>query len=217
MDPLNKQERTEAFIKMLALFLLAVIIVAIPMYYAFQMPERENTLNQDKFNELVTQKEKTNKFEQQFLSKTDSAISLLNAYKNEEDELLRDKIQLRYSEVTNQLEDYLDELEEDTIKSQLFDNLVYTYNNLFSTVVEKNNLQAELDECLQTSQIKSREITKKEEIVAKEREKSIQEKEIDLIKKALNKHNGSKRLAAKELGTTERKLRKRMKELGMID
>jgi len=76
-------------------------------------------------------------------------------------------------------------------------------------------LQAQLDECLQTSQSKSLEITKKTEIVTQENEKSIQEKEIDLIKKALDKHNGSKRLAAKELGTTERKLNKRMKELGI--
>ena len=45
----------------------------------------------------------------------------------------------------------------------------------------------------------------------------MQEKEVDLIQKALAKHNGSKRLAAQDLGTTERKLRKRMKELGMID
>jgi transcriptional regulator with GAF, ATPase, and Fis domain len=36
-----------------------------------------------------------------------------------------------------------------------------------------------------------------------------------LIKKALEKHNGDKKYAAKELGTTERKLRKRMKELGI--
>ncbi|NQU54765.1 MAG: hypothetical protein HQ522_19760 [Bacteroidetes bacterium] len=76
-------------------------------------------------------------------------------------------------------------------------------------------MQAQLDECLQTSQSKSLEITKKTEIVTQENEKSIQEKEIDLIKKALDKHNGSKRLAAKELGTTERKLNKRMKELGI--
>jgi hypothetical protein len=43
MDPLNKKERTEAFIKMLLLFLLAVILVSIPMYYAFQMPANDQT------------------------------------------------------------------------------------------------------------------------------------------------------------------------------
>ena len=215
MDPLNKQERTEAFIKMLALFLFAVIIAAIPMYYAFQMPENENSLNISKYEDLVSELEKMNELELKFLMKTDTAISLLNAYKNEQDELSRNKIQLRYSDETNQMEDYLEEITHDTVKAQLYDNIVFTYNNIFSAWVEKNELQAQLDECMKTSKVQSKEISEKEKIVAEEQGKSIQEKEIDLIKKALEKHNGNKRLAARELGTTERKLRKRMKELGI--
>jgi len=216
MDPLNKQERTEAFIKMLAFFLLAVIVVAIPMYYAFRLPEKENKLNQSEYETLTTEIEKINNFEQVFLAKTDSAISLFNAYKNEKDEMLRDKIQLRYSNITNQMEDFLQELEKDTTKVQLYDNIIFTYNNLFIAWTEKNDLQVQLDECMQTSQSQSIEITKKTEVVEQENEKSIQEKEIDLINKALDKHNRSIRLAAKELGSTERKLKKRMKELGII-
>jgi transcriptional regulator with GAF, ATPase, and Fis domain len=129
--------------------------------------------------------------------------------------MVRDKIQLRYSNATNEMEDYLDKIIDDSIKVQLYDNIIYTYNNLFSIWNEKIEIQEELDECKQTNYSQSVEITKKTEIVKKEKEKTIQEKEIDLIKKALAKHNGSKRLAAKELGTTERKLRKRMKELGI--
>ena len=198
MDPLNKQERTEAFIKMLAFFLFAVIVVSIPMYYAFQMPEKENTLNQSEFTKLSAQIEEMNNFEQNFLTKTDSALSLFNDYKIEEDKLSRDKIQLRYSDITNQMEDYLEKISDDTIKANLYDNVIFTYNNLFSSWSEKNVLQEQLDECMETPS----PIT-------------IKEKEIDLIKKALDKHNGSIRLAANELGSTERKLKKRMKELGI--
>jgi transcriptional regulator with PAS, ATPase and Fis domain len=41
---------------------------------------------------------------------------------------------------------------------------------------------------------------------------SIQEKEIDLIKKALAKYNGKRKNAAKELGISERTLYRKIKE-----
>lgn len=222
MDPLNKQERTEAIIKMLAFFLLAVIIVAIPMYYAFSLPEKEASWNKKEYDELVQQLKNSQQFERDFLQKTDSAIALFQTYQTEEDEVARDKIQLRYSNATNQMEDYLQRIAKDSVKVSLYDNVIFTYNNLFSAWNEKNDLQAELEDCMNQSQSQKQELSKKEgiisektEIVEKEEAKSIQQKEIDLIQKALDKHNGSKRLAAKELGYSERKLRKRMKELGI--
>jgi len=215
MDPLNKQERTEAVIKMLAFFLLAVIIVAIPMYYAFSLPEKEAVWNKTEHDELVKKLAEKEKSEREFLQKTDSAIALFNSYTLEEDEMARDKIQLRYSNATNQMEDYLQEISEDSVKVNLYDNVIFTYNNLFSVWNDKLELQAQLDDCMNQSTSQKKELTKKTEIVEQEEAKSIKQKEIDLVKKALEKHNGSKRLAAKELGTTERKLRKRMKELGI--
>lgn len=215
MDPLNKQERTEAVIKMLAFFLLAVIIVAIPMYYAFRLPEKEATWNKSEYETLVEKLEKSHQFEIDFLQKTDSAIALFQSFQSEEDEVARDKIQLRYSNATNQMEDYLRRIAKDSTKVDLYDNVIFTYNNLFSAWNERNSLQAQLDECMQTNYSQSVEITKKTEIVNKEEAKSIQQKEVDLIDKALKKHNGNKKLAAKELGYSERKLRKRMKELGI--
>lgn len=215
MDSLNKQERTEAILKMLAFFLLAVIIVAIPMYYAFALPEKENTLNEAEYKALTSQLQEVSKFEKDFLIKTDSAIFIFMAFKNEEDELNRDKIQLRYSNATNQMEDYLDKISDDTIKSRLYDNIIFTYNNLFSAWSEKYDLQIELDECMENSSAKSAAVIEEKEKVTIENEKTIRQKEIDLINKALEKHNGSIRLAGKELGLSERKLKKRMKELGI--
>lgn len=216
MDSLNKQERTEAILKMLAFFLLAVVIVAIPMYYAFRLPEKEDALNKEEYEELATEMEEINDFELDFLIKTDSAISLFNAFKNEQDEMLRDKIQLRYSNATNQMEDYLKEISDDTIRVRLFDNIIFTYNNLFSNWAEKNELQMQLDECMKTSSAKSAAVKEGKEKVTIENEKSIRQKEIDLMNKALEKHNGSIRLAGKELGLSERKMKKRMEELGII-
>ncbi len=216
MDSLNKQERTEAIIKMLAFFLLAVIIVAIPMYYAFALPEKEKALNEAEYKNLVSELEEIDNFELEFLTKTDSAISLFMAFKNEEDELNRDKIQLRYSGATNQMEDYLEKIRGDTIKSRLYDNIIFTYNNLFSAWSEKYDLQIQLDECMKSSSAKSAAVKEGKEKVTIENEKSIRQKEIDLMNKALEKHNGSIRLAGKELGLTERKMKKRMEELGII-
>ncbi len=217
MDPLNKQERTEAIIKMLAFFLLAVIIVAIPMYYAFRLPEIEAEWNKQEYDAVVKELTGNEKFERDFLEKTDSAIALIQAYQATEDPVSRDKIQLRYSNATNQMEDYLRKIAEDSVKVNLYDNVIFTYNTLFSALNDKYDLQVQLNECMQTSYSQSVEITKKTEMVKKEVAKTIQEKEIDLITKALEKHNGNKRLAAKELGYSERKLRKRMKELGISE
>ena len=45
---------------------------------------------------------------------------------------------------------------------------------------------------------------------------SIQDKEIDLIKRALSKHNGKRKNAAKELGISERTLYRKIKEYDLI-
>ena len=45
---------------------------------------------------------------------------------------------------------------------------------------------------------------------------SIQDKEIDLIKRALSKHNGKRKNAAKELGISERTLYRKIKEYNLL-
>ncbi|WP_297086286.1 helix-turn-helix domain-containing protein [uncultured Draconibacterium sp.] len=221
MEALNKQERTEAVLKMLLFFVLAIIIVAIPMYYLFRLPEIEAEWNKEQYDDVLKKLADSERFEQQFLQKTDSAIALFTAYQKEEDEVARDKIQLRYSNATNQMEDYLQQIEQDSVRADLYDNIIYTFNNLFSAWNAKVEVEQQLAEVLHQSKNKQQElrgiISEHSQKIEEEESKSFQEKEIELIADALQKHGGSKRLAAKELGTTERKLRKRMKELGMID
>jgi transcriptional regulator with AAA-type ATPase domain len=218
MDALNKQERTEAFLKMLAFFILAVIVVSIPMYYAFRLPEKENTLQRAECDSVSVRLAEIDDFVKAFLIEADSAISIFNAYKEEPDEVLRDKLQLRFSEITNEMENSVRTIKRDTVRARLYGKAIFIYSNLFSTWAEKNDLQAQLDDCLNDNNA----IIKKKEIAAaidkpaeNQKEMTIREKEIDLINKALTKHNGNVKEAAKELGKSERKLKKRMKELGI--
>ena len=44
---------------------------------------------------------------------------------------------------------------------------------------------------------------------------SLQEKEIDMIRKALKRHNGKRKNAAKELGISERTLYRKIKEFNI--
>jgi transcriptional regulator with PAS, ATPase and Fis domain len=55
-----------------------------------------------------------------------------------------------------------------------------------------------------------------EDSVVIEESLSIQEKEIDLIKKALRRHNGKRKNAARELGISERTLYRKIKEYNII-
>jgi transcriptional regulator with GAF, ATPase, and Fis domain len=218
MDALNKQERTEAFLKMLAFFLLAVIVISIPMYYAFRLPEKEDTLHRAECDSISVRLAEIDNFIKAFLIEADSAISIFNTYKEEQDEVLQDKLQLRFSEITNEMENSVRTIKHDTTRARLYGKAIFIYSNLFSTWVEKKDLQARLDDCMQdnTAIMQKKEIAASvEEPVVEKKEMTIREKEIDLINKALKKHNGNVKAAAKELGTSERKLKKRMKELGI--
>ncbi len=55
-----------------------------------------------------------------------------------------------------------------------------------------------------------------EDSVVIEESLSIQEKEIDLIRKALARHHGKRKVAAKELGISERTLYRKIKEYDIV-
>jgi transcriptional regulator with PAS, ATPase and Fis domain len=63
---------------------------------------------------------------------------------------------------------------------------------------------------LQINHLDKNNIQDTEEIV--EESLSLEEKEIELIKKALEKHNGKRKHAARELGISERTLYRKIKE-----
>jgi transcriptional regulator with PAS, ATPase and Fis domain len=84
--------------------------------------------------------------------------------------------------------------------------------NLFREVHEDNNADNETqpDIGLHTSR---QDIQDTEEIV--EESLSLSGKEVEMIKKALDKYNGKRKLAANELGISERTLYRKIKEYGI--
>lgn len=208
MDPLNKKERTEAFIKMLLLFLLTVVIVAIPMFYAFRMPTIDQAYSNKEFEQLKALIEINNKNDQEFLILTDSAHSLYIQYSKENAEVNRGRISDRFSGVLNDMEDAARQIEKDTVRSELYDHIIEAYSNLILKNDNINELKAELKKAEEVAAGGGggAEATKK---------LSGEEQMIELIKTTLQKHNGNKKDAAKELGMTEKKLKKKMEDLGM--
>ncbi len=203
MDPLNKQERTEAFIKMLVLFILAVIIVAIPMFYAFRLPVQEQALNSDERQDLITQMELRNKYDHEFLALADTARSLFLQYSNEKVDVVKGRISNRFAGILNNMEDYVVRVEEDTIRSDLYGHVLDAFNDLFAKMDDITGLKVELKQAASGGG------------AAPAPELTDDEKLIEVINNALEKYRGNKRDAAKELGMTERRLKKKMRELGM--
>lgn len=209
MDPLNKKERTEAFIKMLLLFLLAVVIVAIPMYYAFQMPQKENASNSKEFEELKALIQSNNKNDKDFLLLADSAHSLYAQYSKETLEINRGRISNRVSIVLNNMEDIARRVEKDSVRNDLYGHIIEAYGNLILKNDNINELKAELKKAAEKAEGGAGGAAEP----AKQLSGDDQMRE--MIKAALAKHNGDKKEAAKDLGMTERKLKKKMDDLGM--
>lgn len=205
MDPLNKQERTEAFIKMIILFILTVIIVSVPMYYVFRLPLKELAYEKSEHEKLALSVKEEKMSDMEFLALADSARSLFVQITNEGVAITRERLSGRFSEVLNEMEDY-SVREEDTIRSDLYDHVIVAFNDLFTKV---NNIKELREELKQSS------LEKKEPKETKTIQLTDDEKLIELIKSTLEKYNGNKREAAKELGMTERRLKKKMEELGM--
>jgi hypothetical protein len=132
MEPLNKQERTEAFVKVLVLFLLAVVLIAIPMYYAFTLPCKEINLNKAEYGSLNKQMSEMKRTDQQFLMKTDSAKLLCIKYEREDNKVARDKRRYQYSAISLDMEKLSNLISNDTLKSRLYANVVFSFDKLFS-------------------------------------------------------------------------------------
>jgi hypothetical protein len=205
MDPLNKQERKEAFIKMLVLFLLAVIVAAIPMYQAFRLPSKERSVNSSDCEKMRQKLIDFARIDKMFLNKTDSAKVLYGDFEKEKDNVQRNRIQLRFSDMSNKMEDLANQITSDTIKPVLYGNIVFSYNKLFSN---KNEIFG-LEEKLAKAEGKGGAGGEEEDT------KTLLSKEIEIIKKALSMHGGNKKSAARELGMSEKLYTSILKEYKM--
>ncbi len=207
MDPLNKKERTEAFMKMLLLFLLTVVILAIPMYYAFQMPQKDMAMSNKEYEELKALIKSNKQNDKDFMVLADSAHALFIQYSKESIEVKKGRISDRFSTVLNNMEDAALHVVKDSARRGLYGHIIEAYSNLVVKNDDISALKAELK--------KTAEKAEGGEGGGSGKKLSADEQQIQLIKTTLAKHNGNKKDAAKELGTTERKLKKKMDELGM--
>jgi chromosome segregation ATPase len=207
MDPLNKKERTEAFIKVMLLFLLTVTILAIPMYYAFRMPATEKAVNDKELANLKDGIRQGLETDVKFLALADSAQSLYVQYTKESVEAKRDRLSDRLSTVLNAMEDLSRTIEKDTARYDLYGHVVNAYGNLVVKNDDVNELKAELKKAAEKAEGGGGG--------GGAAAPSGDDQMKKLITSTLAKHNGNKKEAAKELGMTERKLKKKMEELGM--
>lgn len=211
MDPLNKKERTEAFIKMLLIFMVTVALTGLVIFHTFRMPAKEQDFSSDAYNELLKQADDVNAMNREFLLLADSARSLYFQYIKENTEVNRKRLIGRFSAVLNKMEDKVQQVESDTVRHDLFFHLIDAYNSL----AEKNDDIRALKEDLKKAVEAAEEGGGGGGPSDKAQELTSDEKMIDLIKAALEKHNGNKKNAARDLGMTERSLRKKMQDLGM--
>lgn len=209
MDPLNKKERTEAFVKMLLMFVLTVLIISIPIFYAFQMPNREIALNSKEFEQIKAQIQSNVKNDHDFLMLADSAHSLFLQYSKESVEVKRGRISDRLSATLNDMEDVERRVDKDSVRSELYGHIIEAYSNLVLKNDNINELKAELKKAAEKAEGEggggggsSKKMSAEE----------LQKKQITDV---LAKHNGNKKDAAKELDMSERKLKKKMEELGI--
>lgn len=221
MDPLNKKERTDAFIKMLLMFLLTLIIVLIPMYYVFRMPANEQAFTDEEHKQLLEIFKENKINDQEFLLLTDSARSLYLEYSKEESDLNKGRITDRFSGLLNKMEDAVFRVEADTVRSELYGHLIDAYSDLFMVNDDINMLKGDLvktkEELKKTSEEKETMKGSKATVETDNTTKVLtsEEQQFQLIKTTLEKNNGNIKNAAKELGMTERRLKKKMEELGI--
>jgi hypothetical protein len=201
MEPLNKQERTEATVKVLALFVIAVILIAIPMYYAFRLP----CIVSDKNSELLAKMEKMKENERQFLIYTDSAKYIYNLFEQEKNELDRTKWRLQYPPISLDMDRLTKKIAYDTLKSRLYSNVVFSFDKMFINQDSIFGLRGRITKIL--NPIPSGPVPPPEP------EPTLRARLIKIVEEALRKNDNNKRLSGVSVGLSEKTFSQIVKEL----
>jgi transcriptional regulator with PAS, ATPase and Fis domain len=167
--------------------------------------EEERIINSDTLNKYLPKDYEENLpmvyegavNKKEFANEREILYKILFDMRNEINELksiVKDVAQNRSSEIRVP-QDFFNEEEE----TQIDDSTYELKNNFIKEVKDNSKFEKE-----------SEYIEDTEEIV--EESLSLKDKEIELIQKALNKHKGKRKYAAKELGISERTLYRKLKE-----
>jgi hypothetical protein len=202
MDPLNKQERTEAFIKMLVLFLLTAVLMAIPMYYAFRLPCMVSKKNDD----ILKKVEEMRDVEKQFQLKTDLSKEIYSNYEEESNKVERDKTRLQYSAISLDMGKITSTISDDTIKSSLYSNVIFSFDKLFTQQEKIYNLRDSIRAIINPSQEQKPPVPDPIPETLETRFKNI-------IKEALKKNDNNRRLSGQSVGLSEKTFSSIVKEL----
>ena len=98
------------------------------------------------------------------------------------------------------------------IKPNIIYNNNFNYEEILSKIQSEKNKPIE-ENILQVDNFNKKDNKQEEYII--EQNLSLFEHEKNLISKALNKHNGKRKNAAKDLGISERTLYRKIKELNL--
>jgi hypothetical protein len=194
MEPLNKQERTEAFIKMLALFLVAMAAVALVMFMTIELPSKELDKCKSERDNLTSQMEVMVNSDHQFLLKADTAWTIYQKYDQENNEMARTKLRAQDSFISNDMERLSGALQNDTLKSRVYANLVFSFDKLFTSKNEILDLRDQL----------AKVIDKKDPDGPKPDLRTMKEKEIEILREVLNNNKRNIKNAAKEIDMPEK-------------
>jgi DNA-binding NtrC family response regulator len=119
------------------------------------------------------------------------------------------KVQEEHSTIINKMHDDTSQSSEDALAT-LVDDRIPTH----SENVEVLNISESIPETYSSNQENSDNYTYVEDI-EEEENLSIQEKELELIKKSLEKYKGKRKDAAEELGISERTLYRKIKQYNL--
>jgi phosphoenolpyruvate carboxylase len=140
MDPLNKRERTETFLKFLGVFILGIIIVLIPFYFIIRLPERENKLMNEKFRNLEEQLKFQKKY---FAVRMDSVKNMLDDFDSQGIDI--DKLNADIGFVLSDMEKSI--VADTSWKAGLYKNIIQTYLDLQKAKNSILETRDDLKEC----------------------------------------------------------------------
>lgn len=123
MKPLNKKDRTNAFLKFLAIFILGILIVLIPFYFLIRLPDK---VEEVKTIELTGFEEQIDFQRDYFAVQMDSVRTLLNMFKNPGIDL--DRLSANIGILLAEMEAKI--AKDDTWRGKMNKNIIDTYSDL---------------------------------------------------------------------------------------
>lgn len=140
MKPLNKKERTTAFFKFLALFLVGILIVLIPFYFIIRLPYMEQGIKSDDIQKL----EALFKVQKEYYAvQIDKLKNLFVKYDADGEDI--DKLNADIGSILSEMDNTIGP---DTAwRATMFKNVLNTYKDLKKTKNELGKCKFNLADC----------------------------------------------------------------------